>query len=136
MRRRPVYSGGEPNRAPGAKEMQPGPTQADESIDQGVAARDRGSGPERLVAGAMSGTSADGVDVAVVRVGGRGLGMSAALVRHHHVPYDPQLRQAIFHVRAGGTVEMSALARVGRDVSLAYARAVAEALAEAGLFAG
>src|SRR5687768_16539650 len=87
---------GEPNRAPGAKVMQPGPTQADDSIDSGVAARDGVSGRQRLLAGAMSGTSADGVDVAIVRVAGRGAGMSASLVRHHHVPYNPELRQAIF----------------------------------------
>jgi anhydro-N-acetylmuramic acid kinase len=83
----------------------------------------------------MSGTSADGVDVAIVRVAGRGLGMSASLVRHHHVPFNPELRQAIFRIRAGGAVEMSSLARVGRNVSLAYARAVTEVLRKAGLSA-
>jgi len=61
--------------------------------------------------------------------------MSASLVEHHHVPYGPELRQAIFRIRDGGTTEMSALARVGRDVSRAYAQAVTEALVNARLSA-
>ena len=73
--------------------------------------------PARLIAGAMSGTSADGVDVAVVRVAGRGVNMSAALVGHHHRPYDPPLRQSIFRLREGQPVELRELARVGRQVS-------------------
>lgn len=88
---------------------------------------------ERLLVGAMSGTSADGVDAAVVAVSGRGLDMSCRLLRHHHEPYDAWLRQAVFAMRRSGGVELRVLARVARDVSLCYARAVNAALAAAGV---
>src|SRR4051812_47885426 len=85
---------------------------------------------QRLIAGAMSGTSADGVDVAIVAFDGRGLEMSAKLVHHHHIPYDPSLRQMIFSAREPGSkVELCSLAKMGREISLTYARAVNETLA-------
>ncbi len=87
----------------------------------------------RLIAGAMSGTSADGVDVALVRIDGHATGMTARLLLHHHVAFDPDLQSAIFRMREAGSVELAVLARVGRDLSLTYARAVNEALNSAGL---
>src|SRR3954470_16267612 len=78
----------------------------------------------RLIAGAMSGTSGDGVDVAITSITGRGLGMTARLVRHHHVPYDPELRRLLFTIRGAGQSSLADLARLGRQISLTYARAV------------
>src|SRR4051794_30687975 len=82
----------------------------------------------RLIAGAMSGTSADGVDVAIVRIKGSGLNMSIDLLRHQHRPYDASLKRAIFALRGEGKVSLAELARVGREISLAYAVCVNEAL--------
>jgi anhydro-N-acetylmuramic acid kinase len=82
----------------------------------------------RIFAGAMSGTSADGVDVALVRIEGTGLEMSARLLQHHHVGYEPSLRQAIFDCRNRGEISLSQLAQMGRAISLAYAKAVGEAM--------
>jgi anhydro-N-acetylmuramic acid kinase len=89
--------------------------------------------PTRLIAGAMSGTSADGVDVAIVAVDGRGLDMTARLVRHHHEPYAVELRKAIFAIRERGSAALSDLARCAREISLSYASAVGAALAGAGM---
>lgn len=90
-------------------------------------------GPTRVIAGAMSGTSADGVDVALVRIAGRGTGMSCELLHHHHRAYEPSLRRAIFALRQSGAVELRELARIGREISLVYAATVNEALAAMGL---
>src|SRR5688572_12015566 len=90
---------------------------------------------ERLIAGAMSGTSADGVDVAVVAISGRGHAMSARLLCHRHRPYDASLRQLIFALRSGQPVTLADVARCTREISEAYAAAVGDALSAAGVAA-
>ena len=84
-----------------------------------AAARDR----PRIVLGAMSGTSADGVDVAAAEVTGRGLGMLARYLGHVEHPYDADLRRRIFALRESGACRMDELAGLGRDITLAYAEA-------------
>jgi anhydro-N-acetylmuramic acid kinase len=91
---------------------------------------------ERIIAGAMSGTSADGVDIALVRINGRGLEMSATLVKWHSRAFPGVLRDAIVNIRSGRAIPISVLAEVGREISLCYAAAVNEALVAAGLGAG
>ena len=54
----------------------------------------RRPGP-RVVLGLMSGTSLDGVDAAVVRLGGSGAGVRVDLLGFASPPYDPGLRTAI-----------------------------------------
>lgn len=88
---------------------------------------------ERIIAGAMSGTSADGVDVALVRIGGRGVEMKAELLRHHALPFEADLKRLILRVRGDGACTFADLVAVGRRVSLAYAQCVREACAAAGI---
>ena len=59
------------------------------------------SSTDRIIAGAMSGTSADGVDVALTRIAARGTSMTAQLLHHHHHPYDAATRNEIFAFRGG-----------------------------------
>src|SRR5260370_34298663 len=87
----------------------------------------------RILAGAMSGTSADGVDVALVQVSGRGLEMSAKLLHHHARPYAPDLRKAIFAIRSTGNISLAELGALGREISLSYAAAINDALRDASL---
>src|SRR5262249_20675304 len=89
----------------------------------------------RILAGAMSGTSADGVDVALVQIAGRGLEMSATVLQHHHRPYDSSLKSSIFRIRESGSAQLSELAQLARNISLCYAAAVNEALLGAKLSA-
>jgi anhydro-N-acetylmuramic acid kinase len=83
------------------------------------------------MAGAMSGTSADGVDVALCAITGRGTRMSQKLILHHAHPYPSELRRKIFTLRETSHTSLADLAGLGRDISLNYAQAVRRALQKA-----
>jgi anhydro-N-acetylmuramic acid kinase len=87
----------------------------------------------RILAGAMSGTSADGVDIAITQITGAGLSMSAKLLHHHHLPYLPSLRETIFTLRHTGQTSLRTIAQLGQDISLAYAAAIHQSLQAAKL---
>lgn len=82
----------------------------------------------RLILGAMSGTSADGIDTALVKISGKGSSMKARLLVHHHDPYPQALRESLFALRMTGQTSLAELARLGREISLAYIRAASEIL--------
>ena len=46
------------------------------------------------------------------------------LILHHHRPYDPKLREAIFAIRSAGNTNLSDLAHLARQISLVYAAAI------------
>jgi anhydro-N-acetylmuramic acid kinase len=88
---------------------------------------------DRLLIGAMSGTSADGVDVALVRVGGHGPRMTAKLLHLHRRPYDPLLRRAILNLRSAGAAPLPDIAWIIREVSIFHSAAINELLVSAGI---
>ena len=64
------------------------------------------------VIGMMSGTSADGIDVALARLSGAPPSISAKLERHHHASFPAHLRNAILRIANGApttTAEISGL---------------------------
>jgi anhydro-N-acetylmuramic acid kinase len=64
------------------------------------------------VLGMMSGTSADGIDVALVRISGAPPSLSIRLEGHHHVRFPARVRAAILRLANGGatsTAEISQL---------------------------
>lgn len=83
--------------------------------------------PNRLIAGAMSGTSADGVDVAVCDIAGRGVDVTIKLLGSASRAYDAGLRKRIFEIRTAGSARLCDLCELGRRVTLAYADAVRDA---------
>lgn len=65
-----------------------------------------------LVLGMMSGTSADGIDAALVRISGAPPSIAAKLEGHHHVAFPSRVRQAILRLANGSattTAEISQL---------------------------
>lgn len=88
---------------------------------------------EKIVIGAMSGTSADGIDVAIVRIRGRGLSMSTELLHRQHRGYDDALRKSILVVREKGSSDLRSLASLARQITLEYAHLVCDAIVVANL---
>src|ERR1700694_1970698 len=82
-----------------------------------------------VVAGIMSGTSADGIDVAVVRiVPSRARGGFArptlSLLAHEGFPYPASLRRAVLGAMNAPSTSTAELARLNWRLGLAYAEAV------------
>lgn len=78
-----------------------------------------------IVAGVMSGTSADGINVALVRIGG---GKSAStkfeLLAHSEFPYPPQARKFILQTMNATSASVADLARLNVLLGELYADAV------------
>jgi anhydro-N-acetylmuramic acid kinase len=82
-----------------------------------------------IVAGIMSGTSADGIDVALVRITPRQLRTGPArpsitLLAHEAFPYSLPLRRAVLHAMNATATSTAELARLHWRLGLAYAEAV------------
>ncbi|SNS99880.1 anhydro-N-acetylmuramic acid kinase [Granulicella rosea] len=89
-----------------------------------------------VVAGVMSGTSADGVDVALVRisppkkVGGT---PKLALLTHRQFPYDAAIREAVLRAMDAKSISAADLARLNWRLGEVYADCVADTVAASGI---
>jgi anhydro-N-acetylmuramic acid kinase len=81
------------------------------------------------VAGIMSGTSADGIDVALMRIGGAGEHPKLTLLAHQAFPFPASLRKAILAAMNAQSTSTAELARLNWRLGLAYAEAVKATLA-------
>lgn len=88
--------------------------------------------PVRVVAGLMSGTSADGVDAAVVRLAGSGRGLELEPLAFVHHPYEAPLRDALLRNAEAGTSDVRELALLDALLARRFAAAAREAAAVAG----
>ncbi len=94
----------------------------------------RDDGPrERLVVGLMTGTSADAVDVALVRFEGAGLAAQHRVLAYREQPYDDALRREVLEVAAATALAPERLMRLDAMLGERYADAVLELLREAGV---
>ena len=80
------------------------------------------------VAGIMSGTSDDGVDVAVVRIAPGRLRPQLTLLAHEGFPFSPALRRAVLAAMNAASTSTAELARLNWRLGLAYADAVSAML--------
>ena len=85
------------------------------------------------VAGVMSGTSADGVDVALVRIAPGKQRARLTLVAHEGFPYPAALRSAILAAMNAASISTAELARLNWRLGLEYADAVRRTVAKHGV---
>jgi anhydro-N-acetylmuramic acid kinase len=81
----------------------------------------------------MSGTSADGVDVAVVSIQGRGSYLSFDLLLHDHSEYPRAIRDAVLAAMNANKISVAELSRLNFRLGEFYAEAVSKAQKKAGL---
>jgi len=85
-----------------------------------------------IVAGVMSGTSADGVNVALVRLQGRGLRTRLELLVHREYPYPARIRSAVLAAMNSKRTSVADLARLNFRLAEVYAEAVRDTARESG----
>ncbi len=81
------------------------------------------------VAGIMSGTSADGIDVAVVRIAPGKQRVKLTLLAHEGFAFPAALRRAVLQAMNAASTSTAELARLNWRLGLAYAEAVKATLA-------
>jgi anhydro-N-acetylmuramic acid kinase len=85
--------------------------------------------PTRWIIGLASGSSADGVDAALLEMQGAGLDLRVRLVQSLHQPYAPDLRELVYRISSPGPVETRRISLVHRllgETCAAAARQVAD----------
>jgi anhydro-N-acetylmuramic acid kinase len=78
-----------------------------------------------IVAGVMSGTSADGIDVALVRISGALRSLRLKLLSHQHFVYPTRVREAVLAAMDASAARVADLARLNVLLGELYADAVA-----------
>jgi anhydro-N-acetylmuramic acid kinase len=81
----------------------------------------------------MSGTSADGIDVAVVSIQGRGSYLSFDLLLHDHTEYPKEVRKAVLAAMNANSISVAELSRLNFRLGELYAEAVRHAQKKAGI---
>jgi anhydro-N-acetylmuramic acid kinase len=80
-----------------------------------------------IVAGVMSGTSADGIDVALVNVTGKGFNLKLKLLQHTHTAYPAKVRAAILAAMNADKISVAELSRLNFFLGELYAGALRNA---------
>ena len=100
------------------------------------ATRDAAKPKAMVVAGVMSGTSADGVDVAICRVSPGPIADGLPRIKvlaHRAFPYAPGIRGAVLAAMDAGETSTAELARLSWRLGEVYAAAITETIGRTGL---
>jgi len=89
--------------------------------------------PSRLVIGFMSGTSADGVDAALVRISGYGLATRVEQISFCFVPFAPEVRAEILRLASGAAATAADFCRMNFLLGQLFCEAGDELLRKAGV---
>ena len=79
-----------------------------------------------IVAGVMSGTSADGINVAIAEIMGRGFGTKLRLLAHHEFAFPVQVRRKILSLMNAERARVADLSQLNFLLAELYAKAVRE----------
>ena len=77
-----------------------------------------------IVAGVMSGTSADGIDVAIVRITGRAFNSKFEVLGHEHFGYPRAVRNAVLQAMNAPQADVANLSRLNFLLGELYAQAI------------
>ena len=86
--------------------------------------------PHSLYIGLMSGTSLDGIDAVLAKIGPNG---EATAIEAVSTPFAPELRKALFELQSPGPNELHREKQAGNALSIAYTDTVNQLLKKAGL---
>ncbi|MBU3576421.1 anhydro-N-acetylmuramic acid kinase [Polynucleobacter sp. UK-Kesae-W10] len=86
--------------------------------------------PHSLYIGLMSGTSLDGIDAVLAKIGPNG---EASTLDAVSTPFSPELRKALFELQSPGPNELHREKQAGNALALAYADAIHQLLKQAHL---
>ncbi|MCI0355723.1 MAG: anhydro-N-acetylmuramic acid kinase [Acidobacteria bacterium] len=81
-----------------------------------------------IVAGVMSGTSADGINVALLRMRGRGFRTKFRLLAYRQYPYSREVRRAVLNAMNARSARVADLARLNFLLGELYAEALLKTL--------
>ena len=84
--------------------------------------------PERIIIGLMSGTSLDGLDIALCRFKGNGFNTSFQLLDYTTIPYPSNFKQDVRLVFAQQQVSLQKLCLLNASIGTLHARYILEAL--------
>ncbi len=82
----------------------------------------------RLIIGLMSGTSLDGLDVALCKISGSGLSTKVDLLKFQTVPYNKEIKSRILEVFAKKQIDFQALCELNASLALLHGDMVLQSL--------
>ncbi len=89
--------------------------------------------PSRLVVGIMSGTSADGIDVAFCRIKGHGLGSEIEQLGFYFEPFEKEVREKILYLATGENTNAEEFCKMNFFLGQLYVEAVKNACKKLGI---